>query len=493
MALLRLVIATSLLTLTSADTCSSIAGLTNIESHKKPQPAYTAEQHEYWSTACAALEPSCILYPSTAREVAAIVGVLAANDEHFAVKSGGHNPNAYFASIAGGPLVSTKKLDEVILDPHAGRVRVGPGNRWDDVAAELHGTGWGVVGGRVGNVGVGGLLLGGGLSYLSQQHGWAMSSILEMEVVLANGTIVTAFETSNPDLFKALKGGGNNFGIVTSFLLRAYKQGQVYGGNLYFTRSEATDAALLKALRDFTEHNTDDRAAIILTAGREGILADVWQMFVFYDGPVVPKGTFDAFLAAGPTLNTAKARSYADLMADSNQFVRKATVYTMSTETMPLPSAAHGVEVLGDLHGFWRNVTQPMAESGVSCIIGYQPFPKRMARVSREKGSDMLDLDDDVDRLILELNYGYAMSQDAARIDRVMKKTFGGVRDRVVKWQEKGLVKRGVYLPLFMNDGYYSQDYFGRLRPKNQELAKKVAAKVDPEGLFRNRTGGFKP
>ncbi|KPM35944.1 hypothetical protein AK830_g10631 [Neonectria ditissima] len=477
-------------TLATADTCAAVQGLTNIASYRTPQAPYTTEQHQYWSAACTALEPSCILYPSTARQVAAIIAILAANDEHFAIKSGGHNPNAYFASTAGGPLISTRDLDEIALDPRTGRVRVGPGNRWDAVAAELHGSGWAVVGGRIGNVGVGGLLLGGGLSYLTQQYGWAASSILEVEVVLANGSIVTASKTQHADLFTALKGGGNNFGVVTSFLLQGYRLGQVYGGNLYFNRSAATDAALLDALRDFTEHNTDDKAAIILTASRDGAGVDIWGMFVFYDGPAPPRGTFDAFTAVGPVLDTARTRSYADLMADSNQFVRRGSVYTMATETLPLPAAAHGAAVLGDLHRFWRGVSQP---AGVTSIIGYQPFPKRMARVSRAKGGDMLDLDDDVDRIIFEFSYNYVGWQDPARIDRLIKKILSGVRDRVVRWQEKGLLKKGVYLPLFMNDAYHSQDYFGRLRPKNKKLAKDVAAKVDPKGLFKNRTGGFKP
>ncbi|KAH6991301.1 hypothetical protein BKA56DRAFT_610845 [Ilyonectria sp. MPI-CAGE-AT-0026] len=481
--------------LVQADTCASVKALSNIDTSKRLQLSYTTEQTEYWSTSCGALKPSCILYPSTADEVASILTILSDNDEHFAVKSGGHNPNDYFSSIAGGPLLSTKKLDQIILDPKTGRVRVGPGNRWDDVASELDGTGWTVVGGRIGNVGVGGYMVGGGLSFLTQQYGWAMSSILEMEVVLANGTIVTASKTKHSDLFKALKGGGNNFGVVTSFLLQGYKQGEIYGGTLIFTRSEKTDAKLLKALRDFTEYNTDDKAAIILTAERTAVgVVDIWTMFVFYDGPVVPAGTFDNFTSVGPLTNTAKTRSYSDLLTSNNQFVIKGSIYTIGTETVPLPSAANGVEVLGGIHQFWRNVSQPvMGVANVAVVIGYQPFPKRMAKISREKGFDLLDMEDDVDRIIVELNYSYLLQADTKKIDKAMKNTFGGIRSRVLEWQDNGVLERDVLLPLFMNDGYYSQDYFGRLRPEHHQLVKKVAAQVDPNGLFRDRTGGFKP
>lgn len=127
------------------------------------------------------------------------------------------------------------------------------------------------MGGRIGNTGVGGLILGGGLSYMSAQYGWSASSVLAYEVVLADGSIATASATEHEDLFKALKGGGTNFGIVTSYLLQTYRQGDIYGGNLVYARTEKTDKKLLKAVRDFTEYNIDDKAAVIVTAERTNL------------------------------------------------------------------------------------------------------------------------------------------------------------------------------------------------------------------------------
>ncbi|KAF2751700.1 hypothetical protein M011DRAFT_463212 [Sporormia fimetaria CBS 119925] len=82
-----------------ADTGAAVANITNIDIRRRLQIEYTAEQLNYWSTGCGALKPSCILYPSTAQEVAAIVQVLDSNEERFVSKSGGHNPNEGFASI----------------------------------------------------------------------------------------------------------------------------------------------------------------------------------------------------------------------------------------------------------------------------------------------------------------------------------------------------------------------------------------------------------
>ena len=238
----------SLLGLTSADTCSTVAETSSIDVKYPISPAYSIEQSDYWSSSCAALKPTCIMFPKSAEEVAAIVKVLNENSEAFAIKSGGHNPNNHFSSVEGGPLISTQQMDQVLLDRETGIARVGPGIRLDEIAAQLQGTGWTFVGGRIGNTGVGGLVLGGGLSYMSAQYGWAASSVVEFEVVLANGTVTTASATRNRHLFRALRGGGNLFGIVTAYVLQTYRQGNIYGGNLVYLRSPATDAKLVSHL-----------------------------------------------------------------------------------------------------------------------------------------------------------------------------------------------------------------------------------------------------
>jgi FAD/FMN-containing dehydrogenase len=197
-------------TLVRADTCSTIASSTDIDVAFPLSLDYISEQNKYWSSSCIALKPSCILFPTSAAEVSVILQTINQGNESFAVKSGGHNPNNYFSSVDGGPLISTARLDEAVLDPNTGVLRMGPGNRLDEIAAKLQGSGWTFVGGRIGNTGTGGLILGGGLSYMSAQYGWAASSALEYEVVLGNGTIVTASDTQNADLARALRGGGNN-------------------------------------------------------------------------------------------------------------------------------------------------------------------------------------------------------------------------------------------------------------------------------------------
>jgi hypothetical protein len=411
------------------------------------------------------------------------------------VKSGGHNPNNYFSSVSGGAIISTAKLDHANLEQETGILNAGPGNRLDSIAAKLQGSGWTFVGGRIGNTGVGGLVLGGGLSYMSAQYGWAASSVLEFEVVLANGTIVHASEDNHPDLFVALKGGGNNFGVVTNYKLQARRQGNVWGGNLAFAiRNKELDSKLLQAVRDFTEYNQDDKAAVIVTAERANLnLIDSWILFLFYDGPSPPPDTFKNFTSLGPTLNTCRQRTYADMMAFSNWVIVKASVVDIATETVPIPSRANKEKVMDTLHTHWRNVSSTVLDvPGIVASIAWQPFPRRIAQQARRLGRDLIDADEDVDRFIVEVNYSFVPQSQYERMADTMERTYGGIRERVLGWQADGTLPQA-YLPLFMNYGFFRQDYWGRLRPESRALARRVSEEVDPEGLFRDRTGGWKP
>ncbi|KAF2691945.1 FAD-binding domain-containing protein [Lentithecium fluviatile CBS 122367] len=494
MANMRLAVVASLLfgyltQTTVADTCETVAGTTAIEIKYSPAAEYTQEQLNYWSTGCGALKPSCQLYPTTAAEVAAIVTILNSNNDSFVTKSGGHNANRGFASIEGGPLISTKKLNEVTFDAASMTVRVGPGNDWQDVHEALQDTGVTVVGGRIGEVGVGGYVVGGGLSFLSTQYAWAANNIVEYEVVLANASIVTASSTTNPDLYKALKGGGNSYGIVTTYTMVAHPQGQIWGGNYVFPGDKAPE--MLAAIRDFTEYYPDEKAAVIVTAEVTAVGAvDIWTMFLFYDGPTPPAGVFDNFTAIGPIVDNTKTQSYYDLLTYNNFGVIKGSVYTITTETMPVPDVEVAEEVLGAVYDNWRNTTESvLAISGLIGSIAFQPIPKMLARKALERGGDLIDLDDEVDRIIIEFNYSYLFETDDAKMDAATQQLYRGTRDLVTQFTVSGKLPEA-YLPLFANDGYYRQDYFGRLR--TAEFARTIRDQYDPNGFFVGRTGGYK-
>ncbi|KAH3920839.1 hypothetical protein HBI56_011090 [Parastagonospora nodorum] len=481
----------SLVQSVAADTCSQVNALNTVELKRQQSIEYFQEQQNYWSTGCGALKPSCILYPKSTSEMASIVEILNENNETFAVKSGGHNPNEGFASISKGPLISTKELNEVTFHPESMTVTVGPGNDWQDVHKALEGTNVTVVGGRIGEVGVGGYVLGGGLSFLSTQYGWAANNIVSFEVVLANATVVTASNSSHTELYRALKGGGNNYGIITSYEMVAHPMGEIWGGNLVFT-ADKTDQ-LLSAVRNFTDDYPDEKAAIIMTAELTALGAvDIWVMFLFYDGPKPPAGVFDIFTDIKPLTNDCKTRSYYDLLTHNNFGVIKGSIYTITTETMPVPSVENGAEVMGAIHTNWKKTTRDIL--GVAGIIGsiaYQPIPKILARKAREMGGDLLDLDDDVNRIIMEFNLSYWFDIDDHTVDEATGQLHWGSRNLITDFQKSGKLP-DAYLPLFMNDAYFRQDYFARLRGSSLSLARSARDLYDPEGFFRTHTKGWR-
>jgi hypothetical protein len=328
---------------------------------------------------------------------------------------------------------------------------------------------------------------------MSAEYGWAANSVLEYTLVLANASVVTVNENNYPDIFLSLKGGGNAFGIVTSYLLQAYPQGQVWGGNIWFEATDETTTALLAAVRDFTDYYPDEKAGIIMTSERTlATLVDLWIMFFYYNGPEPPAGVFDNFTAIPYTINTCKTQSMNDLLSGNNWAVVKGSVYTIGTETTPLPSAEHGAEVMGSFYDHWVNVSNSAAlVPGLIASIAFQPLPKRIAQVAKSKGGDLLDLDDDVARIVMELDYSFLFDSDYATVDQTMQDTYNGLQSRVQGFQEEGKLPEA-FLPLFQNDAFYRQDYFGRLRPDKEALARSVKDQLDPEGLWADRTGGFK-
>jgi FAD/FMN-containing dehydrogenase len=132
------------------------------------------------------------------------------------------------------------------------RARVGGGANTHQVYEALDAHNLSFVGGRVGTVGVGGFTLGGGTSPFSNKYGWALDNVYEYEAVLANGTIITASESHNPDLYFALRGGGNNFGIVTALTVRTFPQGAVSTTRTTYA-SNQTEQVLDRVYELFTD------------------------------------------------------------------------------------------------------------------------------------------------------------------------------------------------------------------------------------------------
>ena len=184
--------------------------------------------------------------PRLIAEVADVADVIAcvnfARNEKMivAIQGGGHNAGG-LGTVDGGLVIKLSRMKGIRVDPAARTVRVDGGCTWGDVDHATHAFGLAVPTGIISTTGVGGLTLGGGLGHLTRGGGLTIDNLLEADVVLANGKLVTASAKKNSDLFWALRGGGGNFGVVTSFLFRAHPVHTDYAGPMLYELSEAAD------------------------------------------------------------------------------------------------------------------------------------------------------------------------------------------------------------------------------------------------------------
>jgi FAD/FMN-containing dehydrogenase len=182
--------------------------------------------------------PALIVRPTNPDEVAAAIRLAREHDLPVAVRGGGHNV-AGLGVCDTGVLIDLTDLAAVQVDPTARTIQAGGGCTWGalDAAAAAHGLA--TPGGLISTTGVGGLTLGGGIGWLARRYGYSSDNLLQVEVVTADGTTVIADQDRHPDLFWAIRGGGGNFGVVTSFTFAAHPVSTVLGGLVLYRGDRA--------------------------------------------------------------------------------------------------------------------------------------------------------------------------------------------------------------------------------------------------------------
>jgi FAD/FMN-containing dehydrogenase len=179
-----------------------------------------------------------------------VVAVNHARDKHLllAIRGGGHNGPG-FGSCDGGMVIDMSPMKRVDIDPRTRTVHVEAGCTQGDVDRATRAHGLAVPAGLVSTTGIAGLTLGGGTGHLTRKHGLTIDNLLAAEVVLADGSVVTASEDEHPELFWALRGGGGNFGVVTRFTFQAHPAKDVYAGPIFFDIAHAGE--IMRWYRDF--------------------------------------------------------------------------------------------------------------------------------------------------------------------------------------------------------------------------------------------------
>ena len=207
---------------------------------------YDAARHVY--NAMIDKYPAFIAQCADAADVSAAVNFSRDHGLPIAVRGGGHN-GAGLGLVDDGLVIDLSAMRGVQVDAARQEVRVEGGCLWNDVDAATSPHGLAVPTGFISSTGVGGLTLGGGVGYLTRQYGLTIDSLLEVEMVLADGRFVIANAAQNADLFWAVRGGGGNFGVVTAFLFRGRPVGPtVYGGPIFWPIEHA--ATVMRFWRD---------------------------------------------------------------------------------------------------------------------------------------------------------------------------------------------------------------------------------------------------
>lgn len=179
-----------------------------------------------------------------------------------AIRGGGHNGGG-LGLCDDGLVIDLSGIKFVNVDTSNNTVKVGGGNIWNEVDAITHEFGLAIPSGMVSSTGVGGLTLGGGVGYLSRKYGLTIDNLLEAEMVLADGSFVTVNATQNTDLFWAIRGGGGNFGVVTSFTFQAHPQKTVLAGPTFWPIERVEE--IMAWYDGFIQNASDDLSGFIAT------------------------------------------------------------------------------------------------------------------------------------------------------------------------------------------------------------------------------------
>jgi FAD/FMN-containing dehydrogenase len=302
--------------------------------------------------------PACIARCTGVADVVAAVRFARNHDLEIAVRGGGHNV-AGTAVCDDGIVIDLSEMRAVWVDPAGRTAWVQGGALWGDVDHETQAHGLATTGGIVSHTGVAGLTLGGGIGHLMRKHGLAVDNLLAADVVTAEGGIVRASADEHPDLFWALRGGGGNFGVVTSFRFSLHPVGPTVMAGPVFWAADDT-AGVLRFYRDFAAEAPDELGSVV----RVGTVPPL---------PVIPEG-----LHWRPAI--AVACCYAGAVEDGERAVRALRRFGTPLVDLLAPSPyvafQGGIDdtVLHGWHYYWKSTNLAGLSDAVIAVIAEHAY-----------------------------------------------------------------------------------------------------------------------
>ncbi|TID24073.1 hypothetical protein E2P81_ATG02377 [Venturia nashicola] len=457
---------------------------------------YAAQSKSYYSAQERELGPACYVLPRSSQDVSTAIRALSGSTCKFAIRSGGHNPSIGSSNIKDGITLDLSFMKQVQVSPDRLSVDIGPGNRWEDVYKKLDSQSIGTSGGRFASVGVGGLVTGGGISFFSRERGFVCDNVLEFEVVLSDGSIVNANKDTNSDLWRALKGGSANFGVVTRIKMKAFELKNMWGGVIFHKKDDDSRRTLFKLFEEFTADTKDVHAHWIHTWSYvNAVVTAVWQPSsnIQYTKPIDNPPIFDRLRSRDldgsvpiiPLLkNDVKISTITSLtqqIASLNPSGSRTTFTSLTFKN----SAKFMEEIYKIANEVVPNIKRVL---GLQWSLSFQSLPKIIYSKSSQTGGNALGLENEQDDLvILLLTATWKFSMDDDKMYATAKDFFGKVRKRA---KEMGVESQWIYL----NYADKWQDPIQGYGPQNVDALKQVAKKYDSKGLFQSDQipGGFK-
>ncbi|KAJ2998655.1 hypothetical protein NUW58_g251 [Xylaria curta] len=431
-------------------------------------PEYQASIDSYFSNT-AKLRPACIFFPRTADHVSTAVRALVTAKEKFAIRSGGHAPLEKSNNIHSGVTIDLSYLDSIKYDTDSELVTFGPGVRWNHVYRELGRHGRIVAGGREGETGV----------------GFGCDNVVSYRIVLADGQMITVAQGMHTDLFRALKGGSNNFGIVVSFTMRTIPRKDIWGGTTMASKQYTSDA--IRAVTDFTTNipNYPD-SSLIAAVSYIPQAKDI----VVSGALVDTRGTEDSpafaqWLKIPKMIDTTAPKSIIDMGLETAQPFNMFTTWF----TLTIKNDARIMSKAAEVHNILVDELKSYVPEGdfiTQCI--FQPLPTAFSQRSAEAGGNVMGIErTDSDGIILQLN---AMMKTPDQSKFAHRKVEASV-EVIKKFAET--IEGGLQDWIYLNYADGSQDPIRSYGIENVRFLKRVASTYDPDGAFQTLCpGGFK-
>ncbi|KAI1502183.1 FAD-binding domain-containing protein [Biscogniauxia marginata] len=451
------------------------------------QEAYGARLERFWSAQQAQeTKPGCFFHPFDAEDVSVVVLLSRATQCPFAVKGGGHAAFRGASNSEGGITIDFVHMVDVIPSADRKTVAIGPGNTWHNVYSTLENYNITMVGGRVASVGVGGLLLGGGISFFSGQYGWACDNIVSYEIVVASGEILHVNSTTNPDLFWALRGGGGNFGIVTQFVANTFEQGPMWGG--FIARDmHSTKPAIIDAMIGYAEKGglEDPKSALIVSFNYIQPYQS-WMLATILDHaePQAPGShpeVFNDFFIENALDDTTRTTSHANLTMEidlMSPFGQRQSYWMFSTYV--------DKQLASDLIDIQQEEISEIANVlGLVSSLNYQIINVPQLRQMKRNGGNALGIGGGKKPLLVSnLSFSWALKSDDKAVLTAIH--------NIVARAESLSRERGLFHPfLYMNYASQWQDPIAGYGAENKARLLEISKKYDPEGVFQKLHPGY--